>query len=49
MLNVDVTTPEDAVESEPAVRSDRVNLAVTLALSTSLTTISIRFRAVSSV
>ena len=48
-LNVEVTTPEVAVVKLPAAEFDSVNVAVTLALSTSEMTISVKFSGVSSV
>ena len=46
---VEVTSPEVAVFKLPAARSESVRVTVTLALSTSLTTMSVRLSAVSSV
>ncbi|MBK8341262.1 MAG: hypothetical protein IPK99_15305 [Flavobacteriales bacterium] len=42
-LKVEVTAPEVAVVSDPADTFDKVNVAVVVAWSTSLTTMSIRF------
>ena len=47
--NVEVTAPDVPVLRLPAATSDRVSVAVTFALSTSLATMLIRFNAVSSV
>ena len=47
--NVEVTVPDVPVFKLPAATFDRVRVAVTLALSTSLATMSVRFSAVSSV
>jgi len=44
-----VTSPEVAVFKLPAATSESVRVTVTLALSTSLTTMSVRLSAVSSV
>ena len=43
-VQVEVTEPEVAVLKDPAVKSSNVNVTVTLALSTSVTTMSIRFK-----
>ena len=48
-LYVEVTAPEVAVLKLPAAALDNVKLAVTAGLSTSLTTMSVRFSGVSSV
>ena len=46
---VEVTAPDVAVLSKPAAVLDSVNVTVTLAESTSVTTMSVRFNTVSSV
>ena len=48
-FQVEVTAPDVPLFKLPAVAFDSVNVAVTVALSMSLMTISVRFRAVSSV
>ena len=48
-LKVEVTAPEVPVVRLPAAVLDRVSVAVTVALSTSVATMSVRFFAVSSV
>ena len=47
--NVEVTVPDVPVLSVPALTSESVNVTVTLALSTSLTTMFVRSSGVSSV
>jgi len=49
LTKVDVTAPEVLVLRLPAARFERVSVTVTLGLSTSLTTMSVRFSGVSSV